>query len=68
MNDPCLTVLRRDEFYIEVVEQAFSDLDFSEMRGEKSPEEQAQNLNDIIKFLEGNVFSSPLDHIQGKIH
>jgi len=56
--------LADDEFYIEIFERQFKEVDFSGLKGAESAEQKAENLQIMIDFLGNSVYEIDLSHIE----
>ena len=53
-----------DEFYIEIFEKEFNEIDFHDLKGAKSTEQKGENLQIMIDFLGNAVYEMDLSHIE----
>jgi hypothetical protein len=56
--------LADDEFYIEVFERAFHEIDFKDLKEASDPQMKAENLQIMIDFLGSAVYEMDLSHIE----
>lgn len=56
--------LADDEFYIEIFEKEFNEIDFHDLKGAQSLEQKAENLQIMIEFLGNAVYEMDLSHIE----
>lgn len=56
--------LSDDEFYIDVFEKQFKEIDFSGLKGAESITQKAENIQIMIDFLGNSVYETDLNHIE----
>ena len=59
-----LKKLADDEFYIDIFEKEFNEIDFHDLKGAQSVEQKAENLQIMIDFLGNGVYEMDLSHIE----
>ncbi|CAI2384848.1 unnamed protein product [Moneuplotes crassus] len=56
--------LADDEFYIEIFEKEFEEIDFHDLKGAQSEEQKVENLQIMIDFLGNAIYEMDLSHIE----
>lgn len=56
--------LADDEYYIEIFEKEFKEVDFHDLKGAQSTRQKAENLQVMIEFLGNAVYEMDLSHIE----
>lgn len=59
-----IKILADDDFYIEIFEKEFNEIDFHDLKGAQSYEQKSENLQIMIDFLGNAVYEMDLSHIE----